>query len=147
MVTLDSKDRQLIALLQENARTPVAELARAVHLARSTVQERLYKLEQTGVIEGYGVRLNPELIPRPDIRCHVAVCVRSPMLNAVVTALSAMPEVLCCETVSGQLDLVLSVATNTTEQLDTVVEKVGALPGVERTESSIVLRQFFNRNP
>lgn len=143
---LDSRDRKLIAMLERNARTPVAEIARALHLARSTVQERIARLEQSGVIEGYTVALNTELLPRKAIRSRVAVSVQSPRLNAVVRQLADMPEVTCCETVSGQLDLMLEVETDTTEQLDAVVEAIGALPGVERTESNIVLRQFFSRS-
>jgi len=145
-VKLDAKDRQLIALLQQNARTPVSDLARAVHLARSTVQQRILRLEQAGIIEGYRVQLNPELLPRPLLRSRVTVCARAPLLNTLVNALADMPEVVCCETVSGQLDLCLEVATDSPEQLDRVVEAIGALPGVERTESHIVLRQFFNRS-
>jgi len=145
-VKLDAKDHKLIAILQGNARTSIADLARTVHLARSTVQERLVKLEQAGVIEGYTVCLNRDLLPRRAIRSRVAVCVQSPRLSAVVRQLADMAEVICCETVSGQLDLMLEVATDTTEQLDEVVEAIGALPGVERTESNIVLKQFFQRS-
>lgn len=142
---LDDKDKKLIALLQLNARTPVSELAKSVHLARSTVQERLKRLEHTGVIEGYTLCLNAELLPQQGIRSRVALTVRAPMQSAVIRELELISDVLCCETVSGAADLLLEVTSQTPDQLDRLVEKLGTLPGVERTESSIVLRQFFKR--
>lgn len=144
---LDGKDKQLIALLQLNARTSVADLARHIHLARSTVQERLKRLEQSGVIKGYSVMLNPAMESQPAIHSCISLSVKAPHLNNVIKLLEKLPEVQCCETVSGQFDLMLDVHTDTPETLDHLVEKIGLFTGVERTDSSIILRQFFKRNP
>lgn len=145
-MTLDAKDKQLLALLQLNARSSVAELARQVHLARSTVQERIKRLEQSGVIQGYSVNLNAENLAQKGIQSRVALTVKSPYFNKVIHALQLMGEVQSCETVSGQYDLMLKVHSDTPDQLDQIVERIGALTGVERTESSIILRQFFKRS-
>jgi DNA-binding Lrp family transcriptional regulator len=56
MATLDPTDRRLLALLQADAREPVSSLARKLDLARSTVQERIARLERTHVIAGYTIR-------------------------------------------------------------------------------------------
>lgn len=143
---LDAKDKQLLALLQLNARTSAADLARQIHLARSTVQERIKRLEHAGVIEGYSVNLNVDRLAKEGIQSRVALSLKSPYFNSVIKALERMPEVQCCETVSGQFDLMLEVESKSPDQLDQIVEKIGALTGVERTESSIILRRFFKRS-
>ncbi len=144
-MTLDAKDKQILALLQLNARTSVADLARHVHLARSTVQERIKRLEESGIIEGYSLTLNASLLEKTGIQSRVALSVKAPYFNSVIKALELMPEVQCCETVSGRFDLMLEVQSQSPDQLDQIVESIGALTGVERTESSIIMRRFFKR--
>ena len=145
-MTLDAKDKQILALLQLNARTSVADIARQVHLARSTVQERIKRLEQTRIIEGYSLKLNAELLATSGIKSRVALSVKASHFNNVIRALELMPEVQSCETVSGQFDLMLKAQTESPDKHDQLVERIGELNGVERTESSIILRQFFKRS-
>lgn len=142
---LDSKDQHILALLQQNARMPTAEIARAVSLARSTVQERIRRLEDRGIIAGYSVRLNSQLLPKPQFFSRVSVSVLAPFQAAVIASLEDIPQVYCCETVSGTVDLMLEVRAADAAELDRVIEKISALKGVERTESGIVLREFFRR--
>ncbi len=142
---LDAKDKQIIALLKLNARTSTTELARQVALARSTVQERIKRLESKQVIQGYSVNINKDIIEQAKIRARVSITARSPAQNTIIKKLSTFAEVTCCESVSGQSDLFLEIQTNTTDQLEDVIDKIGQLKGVEHTESSIVLKRFFNR--
>ncbi|WP_438464373.1 Lrp/AsnC family transcriptional regulator [Marinomonas sp. PE14-40] len=145
-MTPDAKDKQILALLQLNARLPTADIARQVHLARSTVQERIKRMEQAGLIEGYAVKLNADLLPKIAIQSRVALSVKASHFNNVIRALELMPEVLSCETVSGQFDLMLKAQTTSPDKHDQLVERIGELNGVERTESSIILREFFKRS-
>lgn len=145
-MTPDAKDKQILALLQLNARLSTADIARQVHLARSTVQERIKRMEQAGLIEGYAVKLNADLLPKTAIQSRVALSVKASHFNNVIRALELMPEVLSCETVSGQFDLMLKAQTTSPDKHDQLVEKIGELNGVERTESSIILREFFKRS-
>ncbi|GAB3477055.1 Lrp/AsnC family transcriptional regulator [Marinomonas epiphytica] len=142
---LDEKDKKIIALLQLNARTSLADIARQVYLARSTVQERIKRLEQAQVIEGYSLKLNTEQLQQTGILSRVVLSVKAVNFNKVIASLELMSEVRCCESISGKFDLMLEVHTGTPDKLDRLVERVGALPGVERTESSIILRRFFER--
>lgn len=144
---LDEKDKQLLALLQLNARISVADLARQIHLARSTVQERLKRLENTGVISGYSVRLGDNFRSQSGIQSSVSLSVKAPYLNKTIKTLENILEVQTCSTVSGVFDLMLEVHCDSPNHLDEVVERIGALNGVERTDSSIILRSFFTRNP
>jgi len=145
-MTPDAKDKQILALLQLNARLSTADIARQVHLARSTVQERIKRMEQAGLIQGYAVKLNADLLPKNAIQSRVALSVKASHFNTVIRALELMPEVLSCETVSGQFDLMLKAQTASPDKHDQLVERIGELNGVERTESSIILREFFKRS-
>ena len=145
-MTPDAKDKQILALLQLNARLSTADIARQVHLARSTVQERIKRMEQAGLIEGYAVKLNADLLPKTAIQSRVALSVKASHFNHVIRALELMSEVLSCETVSGQFDLMLKAQTTSPDKHDQLVERIGELNGVERTESSIILREFFKRS-
>ncbi|KJZ09767.1 hypothetical protein TW85_20985 [Marinomonas sp. S3726] len=145
-MTPDAKDKQILALLQLNARLSTADIARQVHLARSTVQERIKRMEQAGLIQGYAVKLNADLLPKNAIQSRVALSVKASHFNNVIRALELMPEVLSCETVSGQFDLMLKAQTASPDKHDQLVERIGELNGVERTESSIILREFFKRS-
>ena len=75
---LNDTDRQLIALLRDNARTPVTELAATLRVSRATVQKHINKLEQAGIIVGYTVRLKPEAEAQ-RIRAWMSVAVEGPL--------------------------------------------------------------------
>ena len=142
---MDSKDQKILSLLAENARIPASEIARAVHLARTTVNERIKRLEQKGIIQGYNVRLDNTQLQRPALLSRVAITVKAPQQKAVLRQLESFSQVYACETISGSFDIMLEVRTQDTAELDWVIEKVSALNGVESTESAIVLREFFRR--
>lgn len=145
-VKLDDKDKQLIALLQLDARTPVAKLARSVHLARSTVQERIKRLEDSGAIEGYRAILGAKVKQQPNIRARVAIKARAPEQNNLIKILCEMPTVITCESISGHWDLLLEIHTESTDQLEDFVDTISQQKGVEETESTIILKQFFTRH-
>ncbi|MGB1239229.1 MAG: Lrp/AsnC family transcriptional regulator [Pseudomonadales bacterium] len=138
---LDDKDKRLLALLQRDARTSTAQLAREVHLARSSVQARIARLEQRGVITGYHAALDQALLPSA-VRARVAVTASGAEQGELIAQLCELPCVNCCESVSGESDILLEICTASTEALEQVVDHINRLPGVERTQSSIVLKRY-----
>ena len=142
--TLDDKDRQLIALLRVTARQPAALLARKLGLSRSAVQERLKRLERDGVIAGYTVVLG-DAEPKAGVSAQVMLTLDPKLQDRAVAALSGLPEVVSAHTVSGIYDLVAEVTASTSEALDEVLTRIGKLPGVTRTTSSILLSTKFER--
>jgi DNA-binding Lrp family transcriptional regulator len=141
---MDEIDRKLLAALGENARAPAAELGRRLGLSRTTVQSRIERLERRGIIMGYGPRLSPEH-ERGAVRAHVMITVKPKEARAVEAALRAIPELRVLQTVSGVFDMVAQVVARSTDAMDELVDAIGALPGVERTTSSIVLSTKFDR--
>jgi len=143
-MTKINADRTLIALLRENARMPVAELARRMGVSRTTAQSRLEKLERNGTIAGYAVRLSGDYLSS-QLRAHLMVTVSPKLSGRVIGALEAMISVRTVHSVSGSFDLIVIIEAPSVAELDAVIDSIGALEGVERTMSSIVLSTRVER--
>ena len=141
---MDPIDQTLIAALRENGRASTAELARLVGRSRTSVQSRIERLEKRGVIAGYGVRLAPEH-DLGAVRAHVMIKVGPKESRAVTAALRAIAQVRVLHSVSGDVDLIAVAATASVADMDEVIDRIGALEGVERTTSSIILSTKFER--
>jgi DNA-binding Lrp family transcriptional regulator len=141
---MDETDTRLIELLRENARAPTAALARSLRLSRTTVQSRLERLERQGVITGYTVRLS-ESHERGQIHAYVMMTVSHKQAAAVTAAIRRLPAVRSLQSVSGPFDLIARAVAPSVTEMDTLIDALGALEGVERTTSSIVLSTKIDR--
>lgn len=141
---LSDRDRALLALLMDDSRMPISEIARRLGVARTTAQARLDRLEAGGVIAGYGLRLS-DAYWRDQVRAFALITLRPKMLDRVIAALRAIPEVQSAHSVSGEFDLVAEVAAPSIDRLDRVLDAIGMLDGVERTHSSVILSTRFRR--
>ncbi len=140
---IDETDQALIALLGENARAPVATLARKLNLARTTVQARLDRLETKGAIQGYSVRLGQSA--RAPLRATVLVSIEPRSAPAVLSRLNSLPEVRRVHTTSGRFDLIVTLEAATTETLDETLDRIGDAKGVRSSESLIHLSTKLDR--
>lgn len=141
---LSEKDRDLLALLSENSRMPVATLAKKLGLSRTTVQARIERLERDGTIAGYGLRLS-DRYASSLIRAHILITIAPKALSQVVSALERVKTVTELHSVNGSFDLIAMIAAPSIIELDHVIDKIGALDGVERTLSSIILSTRISR--
>lgn len=141
---MDELDKALVALLSADARQPVSTLARKLKVARTTVQARLERLEASGTILGYTLRLGGA-VARPMIRATVLVSIELRAQAGVLSRLRAMAEVERVHTTSGRFDLLLEVATANTAALDALLDQIGAIPGVRQSESLIQLTTRIDR--
>lgn len=137
-------DTKLIALLRANAREPTASLARKLGLARSTVQERIARLEREGTIKGYTVRLS-DAAASGKLRAVVMISTDPKRADRVAIELNKMPEVRSLSAVAGTFDLIATVETETPARIDALLDRIGRANGVARTVSSIVLSEKFSR--
>jgi len=138
------KDELLLSLLAENARTPVSELARRLGLSRTTVQARIERLERGGVIAGYTVRMSTAA-ERALVRAYVMITVKPKHAVPTVAELKEIREVRTLHSISGEVDLMAVVAAGSVAALDAVVDRIGALEGVERTQTSVIMATKFDR--
>ena len=139
----DETDLAMLSLLGENARMPVATLARKLGLARTTVQARLDRLESSGVIQGYHLRLGQAA--RPPLRATVLVSIEPRSAPAVLSRLKSLPEVRRVHTTSGRFDLIVTLEATTTESLDETLDRIGEAKGVNSSESLIHLSTKLDR--
>lgn len=141
---ITASDQQLLSVLRENARASTAEIARRLQLSRTTVQSRIERLERDGVIAGYTVRVADEA-ERGHLRAHIMITVLPRRMASVVEVLRGMPEVRTLHSVSGPFDLVALGVVPGVEEMDELTDRIGAIDGVERTTSSIILSAKFER--
>jgi DNA-binding Lrp family transcriptional regulator len=143
-MTMDDVDEHLLARLRDNARAPVAELARSLGLWRTTVQSRLGRRERNGVVAGYAVKL-AAAYEAGRIHAFVMLTVEPKQAAAVTAALKRMSGVRRLQSVSGPFDMIATVEAAGVGEMDALIDDIGALKGVERTNSSIVLSTKFDR--
>jgi DNA-binding Lrp family transcriptional regulator len=141
---VDDLDQKLLAALAANSSTSTSLLARRFKVARSTVQARIERMETTGVIAGYTVKLGNVALAR-RIKATVLVNVEPRETAGVVQRLRALPEVEIAHTTTGRFDLILQVAADTTTALDEILDRVGMIAGVKGSESLIHLSTKFDR--
>ncbi|WP_440056502.1 Lrp/AsnC family transcriptional regulator (plasmid) [Pseudoalteromonas sp. T1lg65] len=141
---LTSQDEKLIALLRNNARESVSELARKLHLSRTTVQNRISKLEQSGVIKGYRVEFAQEYTD-DLVSAHVSIKVKQKLTAKAYLALQQLPHVSALYAISGEYDLIAIVQAQSLQQLSHLLDEIGDLEGIERTNSSVILETKFER--
>ena len=141
---LSEKDEALIRLLQANARESISNLARQLGVSRTAVQERLNRLQRQNVVEGFTVKMNPNW-HKSQITTFIALVVIPKNARQVIQALERMPYIKALWTVSGRIDLLAEATAPTTEEIDFILDDVGDIEGVMRTESSVVLSTKFER--
>lgn len=141
---LDEMDRRILALLRENARAPAVELARRAGISRTTLQARIERMERARVIAGYTIRSGGE-DERQAIRAHVMITAAPKLSSALEAALRRIPELRTLHSVSGPFDLVAIVVVETVDAMDRLIDRIGALEGVERTTTAIILSTRIDR--
>lgn len=141
---LKKYDEQLLAALRQDARASVSKLARELNLSRTTVQNRLSRLEESGVIKRYLVELGDEY-QESLIHAHVSIKCQQKLTGKTVLGLKGIGAVHELVAISGEYDLLAIVKADTLAKLNQVIDMIGILDGVERTNSAIVLETKFRR--
>ncbi len=141
---MDRLDKALLSRLRENARASTALLARELGVSRTTIQSWLSRLERIGVIAGYTVRVS-EASEKGAIRALLLITVGPKQSAGVEAAIRRMPDVRALHSVSGPFDMIAEAVTPSVGEMDALIDAIGALEGVERTTSSVILSTKFDR--
>jgi DNA-binding Lrp family transcriptional regulator len=138
---MDSTDQQLIALLRTDARASIATLAHKLGVSRGTVSNRLTRLEDSGVIVGYAVRLRPD-VQTEEIRAWTSIAVEGNQTRVVISALLGEPGVAALHDTNGRWDLLAELRSGNLNELAEVLERIRLIKGIGATETSIHLQTF-----
>ncbi|HEY1491875.1 MAG TPA: Lrp/AsnC family transcriptional regulator [Steroidobacteraceae bacterium] len=138
---MDDTDRQLIGLLRNNARASVASLAKALGVARGTVQNRMARLTAEGTVVGYTVRLKPD-IEEQRMRAFMTVAVEGNQVDSVIRAMRGEAAVTALYSTNGRWDIVAELRADSLEGFDRVLARIRLIEGISQTETSLLLSTF-----
>lgn len=144
MVTLmDDTDREIVALLQQDATRAYAALGKAVGLSAGAVHERVRKLRERGIIRRTTIEVDPAAVGR-GVLAFVMI-ESSVWMGDSAEAFAAIPELQEAHVIAGSASVLVKVRTPTTEQLQDVLRRLYAIPGVSGTQATVSLETFFER--
>ncbi len=138
------QETHLLRLLTANSRESIAELARKLCLSRSTVKDKISRLEKRGIIKGYTLRVSEDYKDR-QLEAQVMISCEPKLSMKIGRALSKLSSIRSLYTFNGAYDMIAIVNTNTTKDLDHVLDEIGDIEGINKTLSSIVLSTKFER--
>ena len=138
---MDTLDHQLIALLRQDARASIATLAHKLKVSRGTVTNRLTRLEDSGQIVGYTVRLRAD-VAQPHITAWMSIAVEGNRTREVVGILLGEPGVAGLFDTNGRWDLLAELRADNLSALAEILERVRLIKGIGATETNIHLRTY-----
>lgn len=137
---MDDLDRQIIARLRQDARTPAAALAAELKVSRGTVQNRIERMLARGVILGFTIRTRG--VEAQQIRAVMSVEVTGDRTQAVVRALRGFPQVAAIHSTNGRWDLVVDLATDSLAGFSETLDAIRRIDGIGVTETSLLLKSY-----
>jgi len=135
---VDDLDHHLISLLRGDARLPVTSLAHALGISRASVYARLDRLERSRVIVGYSIILGATF-DASLVKAFVLIKVDPKHSRSTERRLLSLPETVELHEITGAYDMVVLLVAGNIANLNRVIDEIGLLAGVEKTESSILL--------
>lgn len=142
----DEIDRGILSILQDNCRVSLAKIGEQVGLSAPSVIERVKKLEDAGVIEGYHALLNARKLGL-DVTAFIGVSINHPkLITRFEREIESVDDVLECHHVTGAYTLLLKVKTQNTSSLEQLISEIRSHEGVERTETMVVLSTHSERS-
>jgi Lrp/AsnC family leucine-responsive transcriptional regulator len=142
---LDQIDRVLLAALQQRGRLRLEDLARRVELSPSSVHDRLRRLEREGVIRNWTITVAPEALGL-TVLAFVGVHASRPCAE-LIEPLARIHEIEEYHSIAGPLSFLVKLRASSTEHLLELIERLKQIPGVEATETTVVLKTHIERGP
>ena len=145
---LDSIDRKILKFLVKNARMPYLEIARACGISGAAIHQRIKKLEDTGVILGSRMIVNPKMLGF-DVCAFVNLSIQDPMMSiSVAEKMKLIPEVVEWHFITGSYSAMVKLYCVDNEHLmHTIFDNILRIPGVTQTQTYISLNEMFSREP
>lgn len=138
MLNIDQLDSELIALLEQDARLSIGDLAGRLGVSRNTVQSRLRRLTDTGLLRSFSPRI--DLVEAGiKVEAFAALALDQGKLDDIVQKLSAIPEVMEIHATTGREDLLVRLGAVSHAELQELIQQIVALPGVGHSNTTLAL--------
>jgi len=138
-VKIDSTDKIILKMLQDDARIAFKRIAEKIGVSEATIFVRVKKLRKRGVIKRFTTLVSPELLGK-KLTAFILIDTEPKKLEEVLDTLSRMDDVYEVYDVTGTYYAIVKVRTEDRESLAEVIDKIGMIDGVTRTETAIALR-------
>jgi len=139
---MDTYDSKILRLLIQNSRITGADIARKINLSLPAVTERLRKLDRSGIVDRYTIKVNREQLSL-HLMAYINVWIDHTKNTTVKDQLIAMDEVMECHHIAGDADLLLKVLVQDTAALEKLlVGKIKAIKGIMRTSTTVILSSY-----
>jgi DNA-binding Lrp family transcriptional regulator len=135
---LDQTDRAVLAQLQVDGRASVTTLAGALNLSRTTVQKRIERLQETGVIRRFTVELTSQA-QELTVQAVMLIALNGPMTRSVIAKLNKIPQIADLHSTNGAWDLVAMIKAGSLPEFDRTLKKVREISGVINSETCLLL--------
>ena len=130
-------DRRLLAVLTNNARASITELALATKISRATVKAHLTRLVEGGAIRRFTIETDFD--NRDDVRAITTVELQGSMSRAVIRSLRKIPEITSLHSTNGKWDLVAEIRCENLQEIDRILRQIREISGVLNSETSLLL--------
>ena len=141
MLKIDNTDQSLLSLLRDNARISVVELAKKLSVSRATVQNRMRRLEERGIVIGYTVLIGTE-VHTPEVRALMSIGVESVKEADVIKDLRGNPHVTAVHHTTGRWDLIAEIQADSLSSFNKIVGALRLIKGVTSTETNLLLDSY-----
>jgi DNA-binding Lrp family transcriptional regulator len=137
---LDKIDQQLIGLLRQNARAPVAFLSKKLGVSRATVQNRMARLEKSKTITGYSIIVNSSTNDSLSaVRAMMSIELEGNVFQSVSRRIKQEPAIIAIHSTNGRWDMVIEIKAGSLSDFDAVLKRVRSIDGIANSETNIFL--------
>jgi len=141
---IDGKDKDLIALLRNNARSSTTQLAKELGMSRATVNSRIERLQKRGIIKGFTIKFDDNY-ERGQVQAHVMIQSQPKASAHIIQQLKNLSAITALHAVNGSYEMLAMVEAASTEELDQTLDIIGNVEGIDKTNTSIILSTKFLR--
>ena len=143
---IDKLDHQILSILMRNVKIPYTEIAKKLQVSGGTIHVRMKKLEESGIVNGYHLSVNPEKLGY-DITAFLGIYLdKSSHYISAIAGLNKINEIVSAHYTTGLYNIFTKVICRDTNHLRDVLHAIQEIPGIQRTETFISLEAGIERN-
>ncbi|MGD1848775.1 MAG: Lrp/AsnC family transcriptional regulator [Salibacteraceae bacterium] len=141
---IDKLDREILSYLMKDARIPFAEIAKKLIVSPGTVQGRVKKMENAGLIKGTNLLIDYSLLGYGFTGYVGIITHETSQWSDITTILESIPEITLAHLPTGGFSIFCKILCRDTRHARSVIDQINRIPGVLRTDSTISLEESFN---